>query len=145
MSLTSLHFHVVFSTKQRQPLINYAVRPDLHAYIGGIVRGLNGKAVMIGGVADHVHLLISLPSSLSVAECLRIVKANSSRWMNERGHVFSWQTGYSAFTLSTSLMPKVAEYIRDQEEHHKRRTFQEELVALLHRHAVSYDEKYLWA
>lgn len=144
MSLTSLHFHVVFSTKERRPLINYAIRPDLHTYIGGIVRELNAKPVIIGGVADHVHLLISLPAALSVADCLRVVKANSSRWMNERGHVFSWQTGYSAFTVSTSLISKVADYIRGQEEHHKKHSFQEELLALLQKHGVSFDEKYLW-
>ena len=145
MSLTSLHYHVVFSTKDRRPLINPAIRPDLHAYIGGIVRELQGKPVIIGGVADHVHMLLSLPGSLAVAECLRVVKANSSRWMNERGHVFSWQSGYSAFTVSTSLMPAVTDYIRAQEEHHKIHAFRDELLALLVKNGIAFDEKYLWS
>jgi REP-associated tyrosine transposase len=144
MSLSSLHVHLVFGTKNRQPTMAAALRPNLHAYLGGIVRELHGKAAIVNGTEDHVHLLATIPATLSVSDLLRLVKTNSSKWMNERGTDFAWQKGYAAFTVSTSKMPAVAAYIRGQEEHHRKRSFEDELIALLQRHGVSYDPKYLW-
>jgi putative transposase len=142
----SLHCHVVFSTKNRAPLISETWRERLHAYLGGIVRNVDGIPEAIGGVADHVHLLIGLKATSSLADVVRDVKAVSSRWVHEetgdRG--FSWQEGYGAFTVSASQCDAVRTYIANQEEHHRKRTFQEEYVELLKRSGVEYDDRYLW-
>ncbi len=144
MSLSSLHVHVVFGTKDRRPTITGPLHPKLHAYLGGIVRELHGKPVIVNGTGDHVHLLATIPATLCVADLCRIVKTNSSRWVKDHGTKFAWQKGYAAFTVSTSKMPAVVTYIRDQEEHHRKRSFEDELIALLKRHGVTYDPKYLW-
>ena len=144
-SLCSLHFHIVFSTEGRLPLITAELKPRLFAYLGGIVRELDGKAVIINGMSDHVHMIITVPPTLAVAACMRVVKANSSRWARQDGHRrFAWQSGYSAFTVSTSQMPHVVRYIREQEKHHRRISFQQELLALLRKNQVEFDERYLW-
>ncbi len=144
-SLCSLHTHVVFSTKDRLPLIRNDFRPALWAYLGGIIRGLDGKAIIINGMKDHVHMLLKLPPTLAVADCMRFVKANSSKWLRQTGHPkFAWQAGYAAFSVSTSNLPQVTNYIRDQERHHRRMSFQEEILRLLEKYGVSYDERYLW-
>ncbi|MGH9603632.1 MAG: IS200/IS605 family transposase [Terriglobales bacterium] len=144
-SLCSLHTHVVFSTKDRLPTIHDEFRSDLFAYLGGIVRGLDGKAVIINGMRDHVHMLIKLSATLAVADCMRFVKANSSKWLRQNGHPkFAWQNGYAAFSVSTSNLPHVTNYIREQERHHRRMSFQQELVRLLEKHGVIYHERYLW-
>ena len=144
MSLSSLHVHVVFSTKDRRPIITGALRPKLHAYLGGIVRELHAKPVIVNGTGDHVHMLATIPATLCVSDLLRVVKTNSSKWMNDHRTDFAWQKGYAAFTVSTSRMPAVVAYIRGQEEHHRARSFQDELVALLKRHGVTYDPAHLW-
>jgi putative transposase len=143
-SLTSLHYHAIFSTKERRPLVTAELKPDLLAYVGGIVRNLGGKVVMANAMENHVHLLITLPSTLDIADCMRMVKANSSKWVNEKRGRFGWQRGFAAFTVSTSNMPDVARYIRDQERHHRKITFQEELIAFLKKNPVAYDPKYIW-
>ena len=120
------------------------MRPRLHAYLGGIVRELHAKAVIVNGTADHVHMLVSIAATTSVADILRVIKTNSSRWMNDQGIAFTWQKGYAAFTVSTSHMPAVIAYIRNQELHHRSRSFTHELITLLQRHRVEYDPKYLW-
>ena len=97
--------------------------------------------VIVNGTADHVHMLVTIPAKLSVSDAARVLKANSSRWA---GPDFGWQTGYAAFTVSTSNMPDVVAYIRDQEQHHQTRSFEDELIALLEKHGVSYDPAYLW-
>jgi len=143
----NLLYHVVFSTKGRQPYIVEELRLRLHAYLGGIVRAIQGKALTIGGTADHVHLLMLLPARTAVAEALRVLKTNSSRWVHgqlpERAF-FAWQTGYGAFTVSQSAADDVKRYIAGQEAHHRSMTFQEEFLALLTRHGIEYDERYLW-
>jgi putative transposase len=122
-SLCSIHIHVVFSTKDRLPLIGNGVHSDLHAYLGGIVRQLEGKPVIINGLSEHVHLLLRLPPSLAVSECMRALKANSSKWLHENGYgKFAWQSGYAAFSVSTSNFPKVVDYIGDQQQHHQKMT-----------------------
>lgn len=142
----SLHYHVVFSTKKRAPLISASWRENLHAYLGGVIRNLDGIPEAIGGVADHVHLLVGLKATASLSDTVRDIKANSSRWVHDetgdRG--FSWQEGYGAFTVSASQLDAVRSYIANQEEHHRKRTFQEEYVELLKRSGVEYDERYLW-
>ncbi len=149
MSHTCTKFlvHVVFSTKERQPLLSDDVRTRVFAYLGGIVREIRGKAVTIGGMSNHVHALVQLPSDVSPAEAVRTLKSNSSRWIHETWPEmkdFSWQTGYGAFSVSESIKPELIAYIEHQPEHHKRRDFRAEVLALLQKHGIAADEKYLW-
>jgi REP element-mobilizing transposase RayT len=114
----------------------------------GIVRGEGGTLFAIGGNADHVHMLLKHPAALSVAELLRLVKSNSSKWANEQPstrRLFGWQRGYAAFSVSQSLVGRVGDYIERQESHHRKVSFQEELIALLKKHGVEYDERYIWS
>jgi len=144
---TNVLVHFVFSTKQRQPAITSDIAPDLHAYLGGIVRELRGTALAINGTADHVHLLVRVPPVKAVADIARVIKTNSSRWLHERWpekRQFAWQTGYGAFSVSESNVDAVRNYIYGQAEHHKARSFQEEFVAFLKRNNISYDEGYIW-
>ncbi len=146
-TFTNLKIHIIFSTKDRLPFITADLKTPLFAYLGGIIRDLNGKAIIVGGTSDHVHLLLSMSPTLSVSETLRLLKANSSRWVNrERGtkRAFAWQSGYGAFSVSESSAPAVVKYIQGQEEHHKRVSFQEEFVAFLRKNGITYDDRYLW-
>lgn len=142
----SLHYHVVFSTKNRERIIAAAWRDRLHAYLGGIVRNVKGIPEAIGGIDDHVHLLIGLPATVCLADVVRDVKAVSSRWVHDEiaEKSFAWQEGYGAFTVSASQCETVREYIARQEEHHQKRSFQDEYLGLLQRCGVEYDERYLW-
>lgn len=144
---TSLNYHLVFSTKDRQPFITKDAQPRLYGYIGGIVRDLKGEVLAIGGVADHVHILCRLGTTVSLADALRQIKGSSSKWANEELGLegrFAWQTGYAAFTVSQSKVANVERYIAEQEEHHRVRGFKEELLDFLQRHGVVYEEQYLW-
>jgi putative transposase len=144
-TFTNLLTHIVFSTKDRVPLILPEFRPHLHAYLGGIVRELGGCARMINGTADHVHILAGLPPTLAIADALRVVKANSSRRVGlEKTRHFGWQAGYGAFSVSESKATEVIRYIANQEQHHRKRTFQEEFLAFLKKHNIEYDERYIW-
>jgi putative transposase len=142
----SLHYHIIFSTKERVTCIAAPWRERLHAYLGGIVRNIGGNPQTIGGVGDHVHLLIGLDANSCVADTVRDVKSNSSRWVHEEIGLrnFAWQEGYGAFTVSPSQRGKITEYINQQEKHHRRRSFQQEYRTLLEKSGVDYDEKYLW-
>ena len=139
-TLTSLVFHIVFSTKDRLPLIRGEMRDRLHPYIGGLIKNVDGVPIAVGGVADHVHLVMELPPRVSVADTVRTVKSNSSRWVNGTyKHVrFGWQHGYGAFTVSRSVLPHVVSYVRHQERHHRRRSFADELCVLLDRHGLEF-------
>ena len=141
----SLHYHLVFGTKNRVPIIAVVWRERLHAYLGGVVRNVEGIPEAIGGVADHVHLLIGLRATVCLADVVRDVKAVSSRWVHDEidERMFAWQEGYGAFTVSASQRESVRGYIARQEEHHRKRTFQEEYIELLKRSGVEYDERYL--
>jgi REP element-mobilizing transposase RayT len=144
---TNLLVHIVFSTSNRAPLLTDAIRPDIHGYLGGIMRELDSIPIVIGGTTDHVHLLTRLPANLALADCLRVVKTNSSRWVKERWpqqRKFSWQGGYGAFSVSESRRAAVIRYIQDQQQHHRRVSFQDEFLALLKSHRVEFDERYLW-
>ncbi|MBI2825744.1 MAG: IS200/IS605 family transposase [Planctomycetia bacterium] len=143
---TNLLYHLVFSTKLRKPFITEAIREELYRYIGGIVRGEGGVLLEIGGMPDHVHLLARLMPTIALADLLRQLKANSSKWINEkhsRLRKFGWQDGYAAFTVSESQVARVSQYIRNQHQHHRTSDFKSELVALLRRHRVEFDERYL--
>jgi REP element-mobilizing transposase RayT len=141
----NLVVHLIFSTKNRQPLITTAIRTYLFAYLGGIIREMQGTALIINGIADHVHMLVRIRPAQALAEIAAVVKTNSSRWVHQKlGKPFAGQTGYSAFSVSESNVPAVSRYIATQEEHHKKRTFQEEHIAFLKKNKISYDERYIW-
>ena len=143
----SLFTHIVFSTKGRERWIVPDLKPELHAYLGGLTRELKGKAYAVNGIEDHVHLLVSLPATVALADALRFLKSNSSKWVHEKWPQrsgFAWQLGYGAFSVSKSNIPEVAEYIHKQEQHHRRFTFQEEFLMLLRKHGIEYDERYVW-
>jgi putative transposase len=142
-TFASLLVHVVFSTKDRQRFIDDVLQGRLHAYLGGIAEGLQCKALAVGGVEDHVHLLISYPPKLAVADLLRELKANSSKWVHEEFSgldAFAWQPGYAAFSVSRSVADAIIDYIRNQKKHHQRRTLREEVALLLEKHGSSIDE-----
>jgi REP element-mobilizing transposase RayT len=143
---TSLHFHLVFSTKNRMPVIAISWRDRLHAYLGGTVKGLGGVPLAVGGIEDHVHLLVGLTSSHRLDYFLRDLKADSSEWVHKEigERIFGWQKGYGAFTVSPSSIEGVRRYILNQKKHHQRKTFQEEYVELLKASGIEYDEQYLW-
>jgi REP element-mobilizing transposase RayT len=136
----------VFATKDHAACIDPKWRNDLHAYLGGTIRTLGGNPEAIGGVADHVHLLVGLRATHCLADVMREVKAVSSRWVHEtiRLHGFAWQEGYGAFTVSSSQRDLVRQYIEGQEEHHRRQTFREEYFALLQRSGVEFDARYVF-
>lgn len=142
----SLHYHIVFGTKHQRPLIADDWRPRLHAYLGGAAKTLDIIPEAIGGVADHVHLLLGMRATHRLADVLRDVKRTSSAWVHETigEKNFEWQDGYGAFTVSVSLLETVRNYIARQEEHHRKKTFQEEYLELVKRSGVEYDERYLW-
>ncbi len=146
-TFTNLLFHIVFSTRDRAPLLTTQLRPELFKYIGGILRQQGGILLEIGAMDDHMHLLVKIRADQSVAEIVRLIKSNSSKWLNERPGPqdrFEWQSGYGAFTVSESQLPTVRKYILSQEEHHRARSFQEEFVEMLNRHGLKFDEQYIW-
>ena len=140
----SLHYHLVFGTKERQHLIDARWRGGLHEYLGGTVRGLGGIARCVGGMEDHVHLLVTLDANHRIGDFLRELKKASSVWSAQH-HCphFAWQEGYAAFTVSASRRDSVRRYIESQEEHHRGVTFIDELRILLEKHGVEYQPKYL--
>ena len=144
-TLPSLHYHIVFSTKRREPIIDATWRPRLHEYLGGTVNGLAGQSQGVGGTADHVHLLIGLKSTRCLADFMRELKKASSIWVHDElgSAAFAWQEGYGAFTVSPSARGRVCGYIANQESHHRTQTFREELIELLERAGVEYDPRYL--
>lgn len=146
-SYTRLYYHIIFSTKDRARQITNDFRSRLYEYLGGIIARENGRLIAAGGAADHVHLVVSLNATAALADVLRIVKTNSSKWVHETfpdKADFAWQPGYAAFSVSSSKLEDVRTYIANQEEHHRQTTFEEEFVAFLNRHGISYDRKYLW-
>lgn len=143
---TSLNYHVVFSTKNREPFLCDEIRERLWPYLGGIARENAMRAFAIGGVADHVHLLLAIPPTMSVAKAVQLIKGGSSHWVKEtfaEMTSFAWQDGYGAFTVSESQIAAVKEYIQQQAEHHRRKSFAEEYREFLQRHQIELDERYL--
>ena len=147
MSYVSSNFHCVFSTKERRPNITPDLQERLWPFLGGIARQNKMTALEIGGVADHVHILLSLPATIPISKAMQLVKGGSSKWIHETfpdQRQFAWQEEYGAFSVSVSQLDKTIAYIRGQPEHHRKITFQEEFLMLLERHGVEYDERYLW-
>ena len=145
-TFTNLLTHLVFSTKEREPLIVPELKSELYAYLGGLTGELKGKAYGINGTTDHVHMLIGLPPVISISEALRFIKSSSSGWVHEKWPrmPFAWQLGYGAFSVSKSNKPEVLKYIRNQETHHRKSSFKEEFVEFLVRHDIEYDDRYIW-
>ena len=139
--------HFVWSTSERKCWIEPEWQDSLFGYLGGIARNKGAKLLCAGGMPDHVHLLVSMPATHSLADMANFLKANSSGWIHKeipRRKLFRWQAGYAAFSVSKSLQSKVERYIKSQAEHHRRRSFKDELRGLLVKHEIEFEEKYLW-
>ncbi len=145
MSYISLHTHIVFATKHRQKVIAPTWRARLHEYLGGTTKGLDAFPQGIGGIEDHVHLLIGFKATHRLSDFMQELKKSSSVWVHEQLGLedFAWQEGYAAFSVSPNARPDVKSYIANQEEHHRRKTFTEELIEMLNRAGIDYDPKYL--
>jgi REP-associated tyrosine transposase len=142
-SFTSCLFHCVWSTKNREPYLTPDLRDRLWPYLGGIAKQNQIKMLAIGGAVDHVHILLSLPATLSVAKAMQLLKGNSSKWIREtfpKMHSFAWQEGYDAFSVSASGVEPTIAYVRSQAEHHRKRSFREEFASMLRKHGLAYDE-----
>jgi REP element-mobilizing transposase RayT len=146
-SLAKNLLHLIFSTKNREPCLTPTVRPKLHAYMAGILQHWESPAIVIGSEADHVHALFCLSKNVALCKAVEEVKKGSSKWLKTQGPEFAafhWQNGYGAFSVSASNVPAVRRYIERQEEHHRKRTFQEELREFLKRYGLEWDERYVW-
>ena len=146
MSHTHLLFHVVFATKNRAPIITADWRSNLHRFLAATINALEGKAIEVGGVADHVHLFVRLKPTIALSDFLRELKSKSSAWAKRQFCPdFTWQSRYGAFTVSESQAEIVRKYIREQEQHHAKRNLDDEYVALLKAHKVEFDERFPWS
>jgi len=146
-SLSKVLLHVVFSTKNREKTIYKHLRGLLHAYLAGLCRARGSEAYRVGGPDDHVHIACTLPRTITMAKLVEEIKKPSSIWMKQQeggAPNFSWQAGYGIFSLGQSQLPMILQYIDNQEEHHRTKSFKEELLELLEKYGVDYDEKYLW-
>lgn len=146
-TFTNLLFQIIYSSKYRKSTIRSVWQDDLYGYIGGIVRDQKGTLLKIGGVEDHVHLMAELSPTIAICDVLRKIKSNSSKWINERSDVtrkFEWQSRYAAFSVSESQMPALAKYIANQAEHHRRKTFEEEFLAILQKYNIEFVMGYVF-
>ncbi|NOY28664.1 MAG: IS200/IS605 family transposase [Planctomycetes bacterium] len=146
-SYCSAYYHCVFSTKERRQTITPELQERLWPYLGGIARKNNLAALAIGGIEDHVHMLLSLPTTLTISKVMQLVKGNSSKWVHDEFpeyHNFAWQEGYGAFSIGISQIDATKQYIANQIEHHRTKTFQEEFLAFLKKHEIEYDPRYVW-
>lgn len=146
-SLSYLLTHIVFSTKDRTPVLDATVRPALHAYLATVARNVECECFRVGGVADHVHLAVRLSRTITMAQLIEELKTSSSKWLKTQSPAlaaFAWQRGYGAFSVGPSDLNALLHYIDTQEEHHKTRTFQEEYRAFLKKYGIEYDERYVW-
>ena len=146
-SLTNISIHIIFSTKQRQPIIDEAIEDQLFNYLGGVCRELECQPIQVGGYLDHVHILTGLSKKITVVELLREVKQNSSKWIKTKGDryaCFYWQDGYAAYSVDTTQLDKVVNYIQNQKQHHQKDSFQDECRALFKKYKIEYDERYVW-
>jgi REP element-mobilizing transposase RayT len=146
-TFTSLHYHLVFSTKHRHPWLLADIEQRVWQYLGGIARDNRMNALQIGGVEDHVHILLGMPPTMAVSKAVQLLKGGCSKWIHDNFpslKAFEWQDGYGAFSVSKSQLPEVTDYVAKQREHHRVKTFQEEFRALLEKHGIAYDERYLW-
>ena len=146
-SLSKVILQIVFSTKNREPWLEPDVRPRMNAYLATVCRDLGAELVRVGGVADHVHIVTTLPRTVSQAEFIEQMKKTSSKWikaLDARYRGFFWQRGYGAFSVSLSQLDTVLDYVKAQQQHHRTRTFQEEYRELLRKHGIDFDERYVW-
>ncbi len=146
-SLAQIFVHVIFSTKNREPVLDDSIHPELHDYVGGIVKNLGGALLAAGSVADHIHLLISHPRTCAPAELVQEIKTGSSKWLKTRGPryaAFHWQSGYGIFSVSPLHRVDVEKYLANQAEHHRVVSFQEEYRKLLRKYGIEFDERYVW-
>lgn len=146
-SLSQILVHLVFSTKNREPLLAEEIRDDVHAYIGGIIENKKGTLLKAGSVADHIHMLIAHPRTCAPSELVQEIKTGSSKWLKSKGTRytnFHWQGGYGLFSISPSHRQAVEDYIGNQAEHHRVVTFQEEYRRLLAKYEIPFDERYVW-
>lgn len=144
-SLSIVYIHTIFSTKDRAPLLkDKKLRLELHSFLGGVSKSLDCPPIIVGGVEDHVHILCRFGRTITQADWIKELKRVSNSWVGQRVHNFGWQSGYAGFSVSQSNVEQVTKYISKQEEHHHKRTFQEELRELLSKHEQTWDEKYLW-
>jgi len=146
-TFTFIGMHFVFSTKNRIPMINNTMNERLYAYIGGIIRELGGILLEINAMPEHIHLYTHMPKTISVAKFMEIIKTNSSKWIHTtfpEKDDFGWQEGYGAFSVSKSSEDMVIQYIRNQQEHHRKKSFQEEFIDFLNKYGIEYDENYIW-
>ena len=146
-SYNSCYIHYIFSTKDRQPWMTEELRTRLFEYMGGIAKTHHMKSIRVGGIANHVHQLVSIPSTLPVAKAIQLIKGNSSKWIHEsfpHHRYFAWQEGYGAFSISVSQIERTVAYIENQPEHHRVKTFEEEFVQILQKHGLEYDDRYVW-
>lgn len=146
-SYVSSLYHCVWSTKQRRQMMTAELRDRLWPYLAGIAKNNRMKCLAVGGVEDHVHMLLSLPSTLNVSKALQLIKGGSSKWVHDtfpERRNFTWQEGYGAFSIGISQIDDTIAYIDRQAEHHRQRTFQEEFLAFLEKHHIDYDRRYLW-
>jgi putative transposase len=144
---TCLHYYIIFSTKDREPWLKPDIQDRVWSYLAGIAQNNKMNPIQIGGMPDHVHLVVGLPTTLSMSEALHLIKGGSSKWIKEelpgmRG--FAWQDGYSAFTVSQSNLAEVVSYVKNQHEHHRVKTFQEEYLAFLEKHGLEYERRYVF-
>ena len=146
-SLSNVLLHIIFSTKNRQPFIDSRLEPELHAYLTTICASHGSYVHKIGGLEDHIHLLVTLPRTLTISNLLEELKKNSSKWIKAKGanyQEFLWQKGFGAFSVSMSQCPAVSTYISNQKEHHKNQSYQDEFRQFLQLHQIPFDEKYVW-
>ncbi len=147
-SLAQIYLHIVFSTKNRKAFLqNRALRAELRSYLGGVCRNLDSPPLIVGGVADHVHVLCRLSRTHTIAEFIREMKRESSKWIKTKDAAlgeFHWQDGYGAFSVSPSHVEALRKYIANQEEHHRTESFQDEFRRLLKKYGLEYDERYVW-
>src|SRR5690349_13648293 len=146
-SLSKVILHIIFSTRDREPWLDHVIGPRMHAYLAAICRDLGGDGFRVNGILDHVHIVTTLPRTVSQAEMIEEIKKVSSKWIktvNPRYRGFCWQRGYGALSVSPSQLEAVAKYVEWQEEHHRTQTFQEEYRALLRKHGIEFDDRYVW-
>ena len=144
---SQIYFHVVFAVKGRYNLVSKTWKEELYKYITGIVTNKNQKLMIINGMPDHVHILLSTKPNCNLSDLVRDIKTNSSKWINEKGFVrgkFEWQKGFGAFTLGQSQLPIILNYIKNQEEHHRKKTFKEEYIKFLNAYEIEYKNEYLF-
>jgi putative transposase len=143
-SLANILVHIVFSTKNREPFIEDAIREELHRCLGGVLRNLKSPSLCINSVQDHIHILATLSRTIAIADLIEEIKTSSSKWKKQHVPRFQWQSGYGAFSIGQSQESVVRKYIDGQKEHHQRVTFQDEYRRLLQKYEIAYDERYVW-